>query len=167
MDGYLSKPIDSREMLALVETLAAGSATGEAAPVVLPAVPREPAGPKSAAVFDLELALKRCLNKRDLLQQMIAFFFKDVDCLMPQMRTALRKGDLREVGRLGHRLKGTLGHIAAEPAREAARHVEHFLLHAGEQAKAEEAVTALEQECEALKEVLSAHRSTASPAESD
>ena len=147
MDGYLSKPIDGHEMIALVESLAVGSATGEATPAVLPSVLGEPTGPKSATVFDLELALKRCFNKRDLLRQMIGFFFKDADSLLPQMRIAFQKGDLREVGRLGHRLKGTIGHVGAEPAIEAARRVEHFLLHTGKQSEAEDAVMALEQEC--------------------
>ena len=82
--------------------------------------------PPAAAVFDPELALKRCLNKPDLLQEMIAFFFKDADNFLPQMRAALQKGDLAEVGRLGHRLKGTVTHIGAEAAREAALRVEQF-----------------------------------------
>ena len=79
------------------------------------------------------------------------------------MRAAVEKGDLKEVGRLGHRLKGTLGHIAAESAREAAERVEHFLLHAGEQADAEEAVRAFEQECETLRAVLIEYQATTSP----
>ena len=85
---------------------------------------------------------------------MIEFFFKDADSLLPQMRAALQKGDLTEIGRLGHRLKGTLGHIAAESAREAAEWVEHLTQHGGEQAEVEEAVRALEYQCEVLKTAL-------------
>ena len=58
--------------------------------------------------------MERCLNKRELLQEMIAFFFKDAASFLPQMHVALRKGDLAEVGSLGHRLKGTLAHLGAE-----------------------------------------------------
>ena len=43
-----------------------------------------PPSPPATAVFDLELALKRCLNKPQLLQQMIGFFFKDMDHFLPQ-----------------------------------------------------------------------------------
>jgi HPt (histidine-containing phosphotransfer) domain-containing protein len=91
---------------------------------------------------------------------MIAFFFKDADKFLPQMRAALERGDLPEVGRLGHQLKGTLGHIAAEQARGAAERVEHYLLHAGEQAEAEEAVRALDHQCEVLKATLTDFRSS-------
>ena len=68
-----------------------------------------------------------------------------------------------EVGRLGHRMKGTLVHIGAEVAREAAQQVEHFLLRAGEQAEAEEAVRAFERECEVLRAVLTEYQATTTP----
>jgi PAS domain S-box-containing protein len=119
--------------------------------------------PPAALVFDPELALKRCLNKRELLQEMIEYFFKDADSLLPQIRAALQKGDLVEIGRLGHRFKGTVAHVGAEAAREAAARVEHFLLHAGEQAEAEEAVRAFERECEVLRAVLTEYQATTSP----
>ena len=149
MDGYLSKPIDANEMIAMVESLATGTAA-----VIAPLAPTEPIGPRVATVFDPAVALKRCLNKPDLLQQMMAYFFTDADSLLPQVRAALQSGDLREVGRLGHRMKGTLVHLGAEAAREAATRVEHFLLYAGERAEAEQAVEALERECEVLRAVL-------------
>jgi CheY-like chemotaxis protein len=158
MDGYLSKPVNAQEMIGLVESLAAGSGA-----VSVPPAPIEPISPPAAAVFDLELAMKRCLNKRDLLQEMIAFFFKDADSLLPQMRAALQKGDLAEVGRLGHRLKGTITHVGAEAAREAASRVERFMLHAGEQAEAEKAVRAFERECEVLRVALTEYQATTAP----
>ena len=114
-----------------------------------------------------EAALKRCFNKRDLLQEIIAFFFKDADSLLPQIRAALQQGDLAEVGRLGHRMKGTLLHLGAEPAKEAAEAVERFMLHAGTQTEAKKAVRAFERQCKVLRQALSPHRPAASPAESD
>ena len=62
--------------------------------------------PAAATVFDPELALKRCLNKPDLLQQMIAFFFNDADNLLPQIRAALEKGDSRKSAGWGTDLRG-------------------------------------------------------------
>ena len=134
------------------------AAAADAGAVPTSSSPAEPTSPLAAAVFDAELAMKRCLNKRDMLQQMIEFFFKDMDNFLPQMRAALQKGDLVEVGRLGHRLKGTVGHVGAEAAREAAERVERFMLHAGEQAEAEEAVGAFERECEVLKAALTEYQ---------
>jgi CheY-like chemotaxis protein len=160
MDGYLSKPINSREMIALLESLAANIGTASTA-----SGPTQPLDPTAAVVFDLASAMKQCLNKRDLLGQVIDLFFKDADRLLPQMRAALQKGDLTEVGRLGHRLKGTLVHLGAEPARAAARRVERLMLHGGEQAEAEKAVGAFERECDLLKQALSSHRSAVARAE--
>ena len=64
MDGYLSKPIDAHEMIALVESLAARAAAASAGVASTTSSPTEPISPPAAAVFDPELALKRCLNKR-------------------------------------------------------------------------------------------------------
>ena len=93
---------------------------------------------------------------------MMAYFFKDADDFLPQIRAALQKGDLAEVGRLGHRLKGTVTHVGAEAARELALRVERFMLHAGEQAEAEEAVRAFERECEVLKAALTEYQAATS-----
>jgi PAS domain S-box-containing protein len=142
-----------------VDELAAANAGAASAT----ASPAESMRPSTAAVFDPELALKQCLNKPDLLQEIVVCFFKDADKLLPQMRAALQKGDLVEVGRLGHRLKGTLIHLGAEAARKAAKQVEHFMLHAGEQGEVEKAVRVLEHECKALKAALTAQSLAADP----
>ena len=92
---------------------------------------------------------------------MIRCFFDEVDSLFPQMRTALEKGDLQEVGRLGHRLKGTVVYLGAEAAREAASRVERFHGSGGEAAEVEDAVNSLEQQCEVLKAALAEHQATA------
>ena len=149
MDGYLCKPIDGHELIALVERLA----TGEACLARLPAT-KEAAITPVPSVFDFDLALKRCLSNRQLLADMIACFFEETERLFPQIHAALQNGDLVEIGRLGHRLKGTLLYLGAETAREAAARVEFFERHADTQAAAEMAVKTLEQQCEILKSIL-------------
>jgi hypothetical protein len=64
------------------------------------------------------------------------------------------------MGKLGHRLKGTIAHLAAEPARKAALQVERVGLCGGEQAEAEKAVIALERACQVLKAALEQHVAT-------
>ena len=129
--------------------------------------PTAPVSPPAAVVFDPELALKRCLDKLELLQEMIAHFFKDTDSLLPQIRAALQKSDLVEVGRLGHRLKGTIVHLGAVAAGEAAKRVERFHCGGGQQAEAEEAVRAFERECEVLKQALTEYQATTSSMQGD
>ena len=164
MDGYLSKPINAAEMIGLVESLAAGGlVAGGATHVVLPPTARELTSPLATIVFDPDVALKQCLNKGDLLQQMIAFFFKDAESLLPQLRAALEKGDVKEVGHLGHRLKGTLVHLGAEAAIDAAKRVERLHCGGGHPAEAEEAVRTLECQCEALRAALTEYQAATSP----
>ncbi|MCE5267939.1 MAG: response regulator, partial [Planctomycetaceae bacterium] len=149
MDGYLPKPIDARKTIALVERLAAASSSaGKAADRHAVKTARQS---PPELVFDAAAALKHCLGKPALLDQMIQYFFADVENLLPQIRAAVDCGDLQEAGRLGHRLKGTITHLAAEPARRAAHRVEQLGKNDGEQTDVEDAMAALDRECYALK----------------
>ena len=121
----------------------------------VPSQGRRPRPQAPVPVFDPEEALARCFNSQDMVREMIQCFFDEVDNLFPQMRAALEKGDLVEVGRLGHRMKGTVVYLGAEPAKEAALRVERFCKSSGgTPSEAEEAVNALEHECIALKAAL-------------
>ena len=80
----------------------------------------------------------------------------------------LRRADLAEVGRLGHRMKGTAVYLGVQPVEEAALCVERFCVSSGgTSSEAEEAINALEHECMVLKGVLSEHPLAADPAQSD
>jgi signal transduction histidine kinase/DNA-binding response OmpR family regulator/PAS domain-containing protein/HPt (histidine-containing phosphotransfer) domain-containing protein len=173
MDGYLPKPIDAREMIAMVEAMASGMTLADlhlSAPSERESAerngnrtrgngPRDAAGssgqmPESPPIFDPAQALKRCLGRPHLLAEMIQFFLADADTLLVQIRAELQRGDMAEVGRLGHRLKGTIAHLAAEPARAAAERVERAGLFGGTPAEVEQAVDSLERECHGLESVL-------------
>ena len=167
MDGYLSKPVNAQEMIGLVESLARG-----VVPVTqLTAAPPGPAetSPQATAVaFNTDEALAHCFNSTDMVREMIQCFFDEVDNSFPQMRAALEQGDLVEVGRLGHRMKGTVVYLGAEPAKQAALRVERFCKSSGgTAAEAEEAINALEHECIALKAALCKHPLAAEPTRDD
>ncbi len=103
-----------------------------------------------------------------MMREMIQCFFDEVDILFPRVRAALEKGDLVEVGRLGHRMKGTVVYLGAQPAKEAALRVERFSkTSGGTPSEAEEAISALEHECLVLRTALSAHPLAAEPRQSD
>ena len=67
----------------------------------------------TAIVFDAEAVLSKCCDSRDMVREMIQCFFDDVDEVLPQIRMAQKTGNLAEVGRLGHRLKGTVVYLGA------------------------------------------------------
>ena len=167
MDGYLSKPVNAQEMIGLVESLACGAAPMTQLAAATPS-PAETSPQATAVVFNPEEALSRCFNSQDMVREMIQCFFDEVDNLFPQMRAALEKGDLVEVGRLGHRMKGTVVYLGAEPAKEAALRVERFCKSSGgTPSEAEEAINALEHECIVLKAALSEHPLAAEPKQGD
>jgi signal transduction histidine kinase/DNA-binding NarL/FixJ family response regulator len=153
MDGYLSKPLNALEMIGLVESLAQGATPRAPTPN-----PAEMPSQAAALVFNPDEALTRCFNSADMVREMVQCFFDEVANLFPQMRAALEKNDLVEVGRLGHRMKGTVVYLGAQPAKEAALRVERFCKSSGGTAsEAEEAVHALEHECIALQAALAGH----------
>jgi HPt (histidine-containing phosphotransfer) domain-containing protein len=118
-----------------------------------PSIPSSPIPP-----FNPDEAIRRWFNSRDMVREMIQCYFDEVELVLPQMRTALQKGDLAEVGRLGHRLKGTVVYLGAEAAKEAALRVERFgKFSGGSVAEAEEAIVALEHECLMLKAAMIDH----------
>lgn len=180
MDGYLSKPIKGHEMIALIESLTAGAASATpqhaapeaASPLAAVASPMPPPASREstptvdASVFDLPLAMKRCDSRQAMLRSMVESFFQDVDTLFPQMRSALARGDAVEVGHLGHRLKGTVVYLGANRATEAAERVEQSVRTGGQSADAEDAINALERECEILGQALAAYRATAGASQS-
>ncbi|MDY0170056.1 MAG: response regulator [Thermoguttaceae bacterium] len=150
MDGYLAKPVNARELIALVESKARN------APLDLtPPNRAETSLQATDAVFNPKKAVARCFDNPAMLPKMIRCFFEDMENVFPQIRAALKDDNLVEVGRLGHRIKGTLVYLAAPAAEEAARRVERFSFSSdGTPAEAKEAIDALHHECMLLKTVL-------------
>jgi len=177
MDGYLSKPVNAAALVGLVESLA-GKGNGhlqiancklqtgnlrsgisnhefptEQANHEFPAL--DPHREAATPVFDPQLAFARCFESQEIVREMVKCFFDEVESLLPQVRAALNNGDLAQVGRLGHRMKGTVIYLGAEPAAEAAGRVERLgKSNDGVPPNAEEAADALDRECAKLKAVL-------------
>jgi two-component system, sensor histidine kinase and response regulator len=153
MDGYLSKPVNAPEMIGLVESLASGAPAAQ--PVATTPPPPTVAAPATEPVFNPDQALARCYNSTDMMREIIQCFYDELTNLFPQMRTALEKGDLVEVGRLGHRMKGTVIYLGAESACEAALRIEQACESAGASVPAATAaIDAFEHECIALEAAL-------------
>jgi PAS domain S-box-containing protein len=155
MDGYLSKPIDAREMFTLIENLTACSSDCPGAPHGSSSSGAN-AGGMPADVFDLEQALKRCFDSREMLREMVDCLFSEAERLMPQMRVALPHDNSEELGRLAHRLKGTLLYLGARQSTDAAVAVEDCCR--GPKDVAERAVADLEIAIERLKLALTDYR---------
>jgi PAS domain S-box-containing protein len=155
MNAYLSKPIDGHEMIALVETLAAGSFSAAAGADLSPATPPQAATASTAVVFDFDVALKRCSNSPEIMREMIQCFVSEAEKLLPQMHASIERSDIEEISRLGHRIKGTVVYLGAEPATQAALRVERCCeCNGGTLSEAQQAVDALQRECMLLRTAL-------------
>ncbi len=148
------KPTHSGKMIDSVENPRQAAIRGSPLATTLspPVASRE----ATTLIFNPQDAMTHCCNSEVILRKVILGYFDEVADLFPQMRAALEEGDLVEVGRLGHRIKGTVIYLGAEPAKEAALRVERFCKPSGRTAtEAEEAVNTLKRECLELRAALS------------
>ena len=164
MDCYLSKPITGEELIEMAERLAERPVYSHEEPDTATPDSTETPQRETVAIFDPEESMKRCFNKPEMVREMIHSFFEEVNTLFAQMRAALANGDIAEIGRLGHRMKGTLVYLGAAPAKHAAIRVERFCKCDGRTAtEAEEAINSLEHECITLRDALAGHPLTVEP----
>ena len=138
MDAYLTTPITSRALIAMVESLADRAAPARAA--------RPPASPPpcdaALEVFDCQAALASLDGRASLLQKMTTYFFPDAPHCLAEMQAGLKGGAPDTIARAAHRLNGTLIYLGAAPASQAAHCVEQAGI-AGDLAQAASAIEAL------------------------
>jgi signal transduction histidine kinase/DNA-binding response OmpR family regulator len=141
MDGYLAKPISAAELFAAVErVLPTAQATDTAAASV----------PSAAGVLDIGLLQRRMDHDPALLLDVVRIFLADSRRLLTEIRGGLARRDPRTVERSAHRLKGALGTLGAEAAREAALRLE-AVGRASDLSRADHAVCTLEAELTRLE----------------
>ncbi|HVX59519.1 MAG TPA: response regulator [Pirellulales bacterium] len=120
MDGYVSKPIRSRELFAaLAEALVIQPAPADTA-VAQRVVPP----PASAGLIDWSAALDQAAGDRDLMRDLVEVFLEEKPRLLAQIRDSLEAADAAVLQRAAHTLKGCLQHLAAATAAESAAALE-------------------------------------------
>ena len=148
MDAYLSKPLQSQQLLQVIEQL-------------VPAAVRPPeAGPSAEpaeAVFDRHAALARVHGDSEMLQDIVGLFFAETPALLCALREAITRGDGQALTRVAHSLQGTVSSFGAPAARAAALRLE-ALGRGGDVTHAEPACAALEREIARLAHALAAFR---------
>ncbi len=149
MDEYISKPIDAGQVFAEIRRLTEGAGRERSSHSDL----ASGKALDTAEVFSLPAALERCCQSRELLSELADCLFADDELLFPQMNAALNRDDFPEVGRLVHRLKGTLVCLATQPLIDAATDVERDAR--DRKASTREALHVLQTKITALKAALS------------
>ena len=122
MDTYLAKPVDAREMIAMIESMANHPTerhSAETSPTAAQASAR-----RDPSVCNLDEALARLGGNAELLRDIIGFFREDAPELLEQMRTAIRGRNAEELARAAHSLKGLAANFSGKSTVEAALKVE-------------------------------------------
>jgi PAS domain S-box-containing protein len=133
MDGYISKPIQPRELWQTIEKFSTAAANEN--------------------VLDRRQALERVGGDARLLRELIAVFLAESPKVLKEVAEALAERDAAKLGRAAHTLKGAVATFGAEPARAAAQQLER-LGNRGDLAAAAAAVPHLEAEMERLQAAL-------------
>ena len=148
MDGYVSKPIQTRDLYAAIAAL--GPAESAAPPEE-----SDQAAAAEGALVDQAEALARVGGDWDLLRSLTEVFFDSYPAQLEQLREAIGGGDAQTVYRLAHTLVGAVGIFGARPAVEAAARLE-AMGRRGDLAGAEEAYKRLDAAVARLKPALAA-----------
>ena len=144
MDGYVSKPLQISELLAVLDNLAAPGAPSD-----LPA--------ESDAVFDPEAALELVDGDRELLVDIIDLLLEQAPQSLSEIREAISHRNGQDLDRAAHKLKGSLGNFGKKAAYAQALRLEE-MGREGDLADAAAACTLLEEEIARLSLALTAFK---------
>jgi CheY-like chemotaxis protein len=144
MDAYLVKPLQARELHAVIERL-----FGE------PAAESPAAAPKARAALDERRLLERVGGDRAALRRLARLYLADYPKLLARLRRALAVGDAPGVRAAAHALKGSTSNFAATAAVAAAQRLQQ-LAEAGTLGEAPEVLADLEGALRQVRGALSA-----------
>jgi two-component system, sensor histidine kinase and response regulator len=127
MDGYVSKPISSKEVAEAIAGIA--RLQGEGTPVIsLEASQRDAMllTAPSRIVWNMGETLERLGGDEKLFHEVIEIFLDDVPKHMASLRRAIAAGDAEAVEGAAHTLKGELGYLGISEVSQKARELEEF-----------------------------------------
>ena len=119
MDGYVSKPVRSKELFQAIESVAFAAPGGA---TELSDLEAEPSGTDSCV--DLDSALRRLEGDTELLSDLVQFYLDDYPKILKQIKQAISHHDGLALEKTAHRLKGLLGNFSADRASRLAMGIE-------------------------------------------
>jgi CheY-like chemotaxis protein len=153
MDGYLSKPIREEELWQALSVVRGPWSVAQTDPLSPRTTDHGPRTTDQATVLDRAALLRRVGGNLTLLREILGLFRDDCARLMRELQAALENGDTAGLSGAAHTLKGSLGHLCATAAFQAALRLE-MAGREGDLAGAAEAYRRLEEEIERLHAAL-------------
>jgi len=151
MDGYISKPIEPKELFETVEGVVS---------VPAPAETRVPGKQPGAEGFDEASLLARVGGDAKLLRTLVRVFLGDCPRMMSAIRRALAGRNMTALASAAHALKGSVSNFGAQEVTESARKLE-AAAREGNLAAARETYGHLEGEVKRFEQTLHAIGHTA------
>ena len=152
MDAYISKPIHSAKLFALLDQYLQGVIPSALA---TPAITQNEASSASddIQVFDQQTALENLANDTDLLRQVARMFIDGHAEQLAELEQAVLASDATAIRAIAHRLKGSVGAFSAHYSMDRARALE-MLGKSGDLAAAQSVFAELKQGVAQLVEQL-------------
>jgi CheY-like chemotaxis protein len=145
MDGYLSKPVNAKELFALIDSLT-GIAAGTTPNRTVVSLAVEPA-------FDMEDVLARVQGDRSLLIELAEILRAEIPSALAEIRHCVATGDFAGLERAAHGFRGACGNFGARGAVRAA-HALELMGRRGSNEDVDARVADLERETRGLQEAL-------------
>jgi CheY-like chemotaxis protein len=155
MDGYLSKPIQIQELHDLMRRF---EETATQAPLESHAEQAEQLPPSGEdEPLDLPALWDRVGGDSQLLGELVDIYLCESPSMLAAAQQALQNKDGRELARVAHTLKGSVGNFSARSTRELAERLEGFA-EQGDFSSARTTMNTLEQAMERLDHALNSLR---------
>ncbi len=106
-----------------------------------------------AEFLNLPELLERVENDEDLLRELLALFQEDLPASRNALQTAIAGGDLTEIERAAHRMKGMLANLSAKQAASLAAEIESAA-RAGDSLKISELISLFDPQIATLSAAL-------------
>ncbi len=119
MDGYLSKPINSRSIEQMLERFF-GSQDVQLPPSQVPAVEI------LSVAWSYERALQKLDGDRELLDELISIFLEECPKHLSNLQNAIERQEAGTIERIAHTLKGEVGYLGLSDSFERAKLLEEF-----------------------------------------
>jgi HPt (histidine-containing phosphotransfer) domain-containing protein len=118
MDDYVSKPIQPKELLSVVDRWAGRRVIPHAA------APLPPRSVREEDIFDLARALSVAGGDEEFVDELIALFRESAVQNLAALGEALARGDLRQAAREAHSVRGAAANVGAVAVEKNSRDME-------------------------------------------
>jgi signal transduction histidine kinase/CheY-like chemotaxis protein len=123
MDGYVTKPIEPRELFDAIRKFASPRRDIET-PATNAAAPQAGCDADASAPIDMQSLERRCLGNRNLASKAMDMFSASIGGFLQELGQQIESGDARSAAAMAHKIKGAAGNVSALAVQQLAQELE-------------------------------------------